>query len=649
MNADSNDDDPITPTSTASSKKGMLITPDGGDRAPGGECWVREPTDSDVLCGRGGSINSHSGNERFRQLVERRKRVYLTARFKREKRLIASSIVSEISSLNPPGRFLTKDTKTGLWYPIGDEKARDKTSQALRENAPSIRAEIETEINQQRAEMQRAEEEEHAAMVTAPPPPHPYYQQGWGYYYPYYGYQQPPPPHPPGATPGYPPPSYGPQWNCETSQRTPSPSASVASRRGGSVGHYNSSVYDKQESCPNYTPQEPSKSTFEQTANFVSSVPTTIAAWTKSSFSFGAYSVNSADDAHHRDTPTIHNKPISYVHHPEPIPEHSSSDGLPDNHRRVVHFQDDGHHSHRRGHHDHHSYHSTHSHSQSSRHSYNRERMSYSPINSKNSIEDEKFHDLQPQSPHEGEEQSTSLLSQVANHILGSLGSWDTHVICAHDSSDDHVPFAPGQRHSGGQLTSSKPAEVSREETMAIEAEGQEVQLIDMMEYDDCDVEDMMEPESRMPPPEEKPRVHIDWPSRVGSCHSWIPDTLTLGGASSLFSKGSNPLSPANSMEMETSAGGVEYSCGGESVGGGSLCHVFDKDVLTGDMGAEGMASPMSNLNHKMVLNQIPSWERSFLNKSPSSVDSGDEHLIERTSSGKISPIQAPANPRHRI
>lgn len=56
-----------------------------------------------------------AGNERFRTLVEKRKRVYLTARFKREKRLIASSIVQEIQSLDPPGRFLSRNAKKGTW------------------------------------------------------------------------------------------------------------------------------------------------------------------------------------------------------------------------------------------------------------------------------------------------------------------------------------------------------------------------------------------------------------------------------------------------------------------------------------------------------------------------------------------------------
>ncbi|KAI2507489.1 hypothetical protein MHU86_6981 [Fragilaria crotonensis] len=170
----------------------VIITPGSGskDDKPPVLAFVKEPNENDVLCGRGGSINAHPGNERFRQLVEKRKRVYLTARFKREKRLIANSIVLEIRSLDPPGRFLSRDPNTGCWFDIGDEKAREKTSQALREKAPSIRAEIAVEINQQLAELQRVEDEEAAMALHPPGPPHPYYQQPWGYYAPYHGYGQ---------------------------------------------------------------------------------------------------------------------------------------------------------------------------------------------------------------------------------------------------------------------------------------------------------------------------------------------------------------------------------------------------------------------------------------------------------------------------
>jgi hypothetical protein len=37
------------------------------------------------------------------------------------------------------GRFLKKDEKSGLWFEIGDDAAREKTSQALRQRAPEMR------------------------------------------------------------------------------------------------------------------------------------------------------------------------------------------------------------------------------------------------------------------------------------------------------------------------------------------------------------------------------------------------------------------------------------------------------------------------------------------------------------------------------
>jgi hypothetical protein len=76
--------------------------------------------------------------------------------------------------------FSRKTRRLEVGTTLAMRKHADKTSQALRENAPSIRAEIEVEINQQRAEMQRAEDEEAAMTVSPPGPPHPYYQQPWG-------------------------------------------------------------------------------------------------------------------------------------------------------------------------------------------------------------------------------------------------------------------------------------------------------------------------------------------------------------------------------------------------------------------------------------------------------------------------------------
>lgn len=53
--------------------------------------------------------------------------------------LLSRSIVNAVRSQNPPGRFLQKDSKTNKWFDVGDQRAQEKTSQALREGAPDIR------------------------------------------------------------------------------------------------------------------------------------------------------------------------------------------------------------------------------------------------------------------------------------------------------------------------------------------------------------------------------------------------------------------------------------------------------------------------------------------------------------------------------
>jgi hypothetical protein len=218
-------------------------------------------------------------------------------------------------------------------------------------------------------------------------------------------------------------------------------------------------------------------------------------------------------------------------------------------------------------------------------------------------VGDPKDQQLQAQ----GDDVNSSLLSQVANHILGGF-SWDTNHYCANELSGG-APGRPRSRSASSQPSTVASRNPRAERNMAVETEGHEVQLVDARD------------ESDMPPPE--PRVQIDWPSRVGSCHSWIPETIGAGAASFFGgqtngTRGSHHsftnygISPVNSLEMDVSGTGTEqFSCA-DSVGGGSLCQVFDP------------ADPTSPMNHR-VLNQVPSWERSMRSKSPLSTGSVDE------------------------
>lgn len=65
-------------------------------------------------------------------MIEVKKSEY-KASSRHDKPLVSMSIVQAWRSLEPPGRFLKQDVTTKLWNDIGDEMARQKCSQALRE------------------------------------------------------------------------------------------------------------------------------------------------------------------------------------------------------------------------------------------------------------------------------------------------------------------------------------------------------------------------------------------------------------------------------------------------------------------------------------------------------------------------------------
>lgn len=99
-----------------------------------------------LLSGRGGATNSHSGNRAFRSLVKRYQDQYLKAK-KRDKPAVAAIVVQRIRDKG--GRFVKRiDTPTPegrvLWVDIGDDRAKEKTCQALREGAPEIRRKRKT-------------------------------------------------------------------------------------------------------------------------------------------------------------------------------------------------------------------------------------------------------------------------------------------------------------------------------------------------------------------------------------------------------------------------------------------------------------------------------------------------------------------------
>lgn len=80
-----------------------------------------------------GKSNKHRGNSAFRHLISKYKHAYLSAR-KYEKRRLSQNLVAFVQ--NNGGRFLEQNKEDKCWYEIGDDRAKDKVSQAIREGFP---------------------------------------------------------------------------------------------------------------------------------------------------------------------------------------------------------------------------------------------------------------------------------------------------------------------------------------------------------------------------------------------------------------------------------------------------------------------------------------------------------------------------------
>ena len=103
---------------------------------------VTETTDKDVLCGRGAKLHRHPGNVTHREYVSKNKLKYIEC-VSTNKNEVSKSIVTAMRQQG--ARFLQKDESGNTWHDIGDKKAIDKTSQALRENQIKFKEENKME------------------------------------------------------------------------------------------------------------------------------------------------------------------------------------------------------------------------------------------------------------------------------------------------------------------------------------------------------------------------------------------------------------------------------------------------------------------------------------------------------------------------
>jgi hypothetical protein len=100
-------------------------------KEPGVKTPVEQKTALDVLMGRGGCSNHHAGNEAYRNRILQLQPVY-KALARKKKTDFGASVVTWVQDRG--GRFLSRDAVGGPWYVVPDGMARQKVSQALRED-----------------------------------------------------------------------------------------------------------------------------------------------------------------------------------------------------------------------------------------------------------------------------------------------------------------------------------------------------------------------------------------------------------------------------------------------------------------------------------------------------------------------------------
>jgi len=108
-------------------------------------------TDNDVLLGRGKTTDCHNGNIHFRYIILKAATDNCGKSFsKKEKSFESCKIVAIIRNLKPPGRFLSKNEKTGYWEEVGDKVARKKVTQAFRDYRKATIRKVKEEENRKR-------------------------------------------------------------------------------------------------------------------------------------------------------------------------------------------------------------------------------------------------------------------------------------------------------------------------------------------------------------------------------------------------------------------------------------------------------------------------------------------------------------------
>jgi len=95
------------------------------------------PQRNDVICSRGAESYNHTGNQKFRMIVDTHLDKYSRASTKLEKSIIVSSIIDEVTCRG--GLFIRQCPETTKYFVVGDKLSREKAGQAIRAQLRKMR------------------------------------------------------------------------------------------------------------------------------------------------------------------------------------------------------------------------------------------------------------------------------------------------------------------------------------------------------------------------------------------------------------------------------------------------------------------------------------------------------------------------------
>lgn len=92
-----------------------------------------QPSDFDVICGRGKGHYNQPGNRKFRDIILARLQEYQSLKTKLDKTTFLNRIIEAVRSQNGGTAHFVRQVSHDLWERLGDEQAREKVGHAIRE------------------------------------------------------------------------------------------------------------------------------------------------------------------------------------------------------------------------------------------------------------------------------------------------------------------------------------------------------------------------------------------------------------------------------------------------------------------------------------------------------------------------------------